>query len=98
MSDTTMATLNAFEQALAKHKATPFECRSSELAMFIAGMEHGPAKNSEPKIASDNRKLSDIGNELHNLSCQFQDSEVGEQLSALAIELWNWEGVHGNDD
>lgn len=97
MGNTTLGTLNAFEQALARYKATPFECRSSELAMFIAGMEHGSVKSSEPISSSDQRKLSDIGNELHNLSCQFQDSEVGEQLSSLAIELWNWERVHDDD-
>lgn len=45
-----------------------------------------------PALASDDRNLSDIGNEIHNLSCRFQnDEDVSNQLSMLACELWRWE-------
>ena len=41
---------------------------------------------------SDDRKLSDIGNELHNLSCHVvhHNEDWANQLGALAYELWNW--------
>lgn len=41
---------------------------------------------------SDDRKLSDIGNELHNLSCHVvhHNEDWANQLGALASELWNW--------
>ena len=38
----------------------------------------------------DERKLSDIGNELHNISCALvhDHEEHAEHLASIAIELW----------
>lgn len=46
-----------------------------------------------PASAGDDRKLSDIGNELHNLSCHVVHHNEGwaNQLGKLASELWNWQ-------
>ena len=45
-----------------------------------------------PASAGDDRKLSDIGNELHNLSCHVVHHNEGwaNQLGTLASELWYW--------
>jgi hypothetical protein len=38
------------------------------------------------------RKLSDLGNELHNLSCSIvhENEKLAEQIGGIARELWNW--------
>ena len=43
-------------------------------------------------IANDDRKLSDIGNEIHNIGCGLQASheEYANELGLLASELWFW--------
>ncbi|MCT5287595.1 hypothetical protein LZL11_24180 [Pseudomonas aeruginosa] len=40
----------------------------------------------------DERKLSDLGNELHNLSCSIvhENEKLAEQIGGIARELWNW--------
>ena len=42
--------------------------------------------------ADDSRKLSDLGNELHNLSCHVVHVNEGwaEQIGKIACELWKW--------
>ena len=42
--------------------------------------------------ADGSRKLSDLGNELHNLSCHVVHVNEGwaEQIGKIARELWNW--------
>ncbi len=44
------------------------------------------------KAGGDERKLSDLGNELHNLSCSIvhENEEWAEQIGGIARELWNW--------
>lgn len=39
----------------------------------------------------DERKLSDLGNELHNLSCSIvhENEKLAEQIGGIARELWN---------
>lgn len=53
-----------------------------------------------PASAGDDRKLSDIGNELHNLSCHVVHHNEGwaNQLGALASELWYWPASAGGVD
>lgn len=43
--------------------------------------------------AGDSRELSDIGNEVHNLSCHIVhvNEDWGYQLGRLASELWGWD-------
>lgn len=45
-----------------------------------------------PTRSEGERKLSDLGNELHNLSCSLahDNEEWAEQLSSIARELWSW--------
>lgn len=45
-----------------------------------------------PTRSEGERKLSDLGNELHNLSCSIvhENEEWAEQISGIARELWNW--------
>lgn len=45
-----------------------------------------------PTRSEGKRKLSDLGNELHNLSCSLahDNEEWAEQLSSIARELWSW--------
>lgn len=47
----------------------------------------------------DTRKLSDIGNEIHNLSCHVVhvNEEWAQQLGTFASELWNWGGQAGEE-
>ncbi len=44
------------------------------------------------QAGGDERKLSDLGNELHNLSCAIThtNEEWAEQISSIARELWKW--------
>lgn len=44
------------------------------------------------QTGGDERKLSDLGNELHNLSCSIvhENEEWAEQIGGIARELWNW--------
>ncbi|WP_201270634.1 hypothetical protein [Pseudomonas aeruginosa] len=44
------------------------------------------------QAGGDERKLSDLGNELHNLSCSIvhENEEWAEQIGGIARELWNW--------
>jgi hypothetical protein len=65
---------------------------------IVVGREYQVAEacarfNSSPASAGDDRKLSDIGNELHNLSCHVVHHNEGwaNQLGTLASELWNWQ-------
>ncbi|EPF9793775.1 hypothetical protein ACSWMZ_006039 [Pseudomonas aeruginosa] len=50
-----------------------------------------PAHPAE-QAGGDERKLSDLGNELHNLSCAIThtNEEWAEQISSIARELWKW--------
>lgn len=45
-----------------------------------------------PTRSEGERKLSDLGNELHNLPCSLahDNEEWAEQLSSIARELWSW--------
>ncbi len=49
-------------------------------------------KESVEQAGGDERKLSDLGNELHNLSCSIihENEEWAEQIGGIARELWNW--------
>lgn len=51
-----------------------------------------PAHPAVGQAARDERKLSDLGNELHNLSCSLihENEEWAEQIGGIARELWNW--------
>ncbi|EMI6703480.1 hypothetical protein V2E99_005999 [Pseudomonas aeruginosa] len=44
------------------------------------------------QAGGDERKLSDLGNELHNLSCSIihENEKLAEQIGGIARELWNW--------
>lgn len=49
-------------------------------------------KDQDRRSADDSRKLSDLGNELHNLSCHVVHVNEGwaEQIGKIARELWKW--------
>ncbi|MER1003265.1 hypothetical protein AAA597_28995 [Pseudomonas aeruginosa] len=49
-------------------------------------------KASGEQAGGDERKLSDLGNELHNLSCSIihENEKLAEQIGGIARELWNW--------
>ncbi|HGW5815182.1 TPA: hypothetical protein ACNIOI_000039 [Pseudomonas aeruginosa] len=49
-------------------------------------------KESVEQAGGDERKLSDLGNELHNLSCSIihENEKLAEQIGGIARELWNW--------
>uniref|UniRef100_A0AAU8L051 Uncharacterized protein n=1 Tax=Pseudomonas phage PA_L9 TaxID=3232177 RepID=A0AAU8L051_9CAUD len=51
-----------------------------------------PAHPAVEQAGGDARKLSDLGNELHNLSCSIihENEEWAEQIGGIARELWNW--------
>ncbi|HCF3316814.1 TPA: hypothetical protein NIC04_001298 [Pseudomonas aeruginosa] len=51
-----------------------------------------PAHPAVGQAARDERKLSDLGNELHNLSCSIihENEEWAAQIGGIARELWNW--------
>ncbi|HID7917412.1 TPA: hypothetical protein ACXIEW_002590 [Pseudomonas aeruginosa] len=51
-----------------------------------------PAHPAVEQACWDERKLSDLGNELHNLSCSIvhENEKLAEQISGIARELWNW--------
>lgn len=51
-----------------------------------------PAHPAVEQAGGDERKLSDLGNELHNLSCAIThtNEEWAEQISSIARELWKW--------
>ncbi|EQC1013944.1 hypothetical protein SOJ46_33175 [Pseudomonas aeruginosa] len=51
-----------------------------------------PAHPAVEQVGGDERKLSDLGNELHNLSCSIvhENEEWAEQIGGIARELWNW--------
>lgn len=51
-----------------------------------------PAHPAAEQAGGDERKLSDLGNELHNLSCSIvhENEEWAEQIGGIARELWNW--------
>lgn len=51
-----------------------------------------PAHPAVEQAGGDERKLSDLGNELHNLSCSIvhENEEWAEQIGGIARELWNW--------
>ncbi|HDQ4573727.1 hypothetical protein [Pseudomonas aeruginosa] len=51
-----------------------------------------PAHPAVEQACWDERKLSDLGNELHNLSCSIvhENEKLAEQIGGIARELWNW--------
>lgn len=51
-----------------------------------------PARPAVEQACWDERKLSDLGNELHNLSCSIvhENEKLAEQIGGIARELWNW--------
>ncbi|HHG4747995.1 TPA: hypothetical protein ACWV9D_003312 [Pseudomonas aeruginosa] len=51
-----------------------------------------PAHPAVEQAGGDERKLSDLGNELHNLSCSIvhENEKLAEQIGGIARELWNW--------
>ena len=66
-------------------------CRNSSHTegRYVCECEHW----EEPQAsADDSRKLSDLGNELHNLSCHVVHVNEGwaEQIGKIACELWKW--------
>ncbi|WP_426779787.1 hypothetical protein [Pseudomonas aeruginosa] len=55
----------------------------------------GALQTARPAVEQacwDERKLSDLGNELHNLSCSIvhENEKLAEQIGGIARELWNW--------
>ncbi|HHK0427933.1 TPA: hypothetical protein ACQQIU_006166 [Pseudomonas aeruginosa] len=59
------------------------------------GLAGTPLRDSPALVeqaGGDERKLSDLGNELHNLSCSIvhENEEWAEQIGGIARELWNW--------
>jgi hypothetical protein len=46
----------------------------------------------QPMGLGDDQKLSDLGNELHNLACEIHhtNEEWACQIEKVAIELWFW--------
>lgn len=77
----------------AGYKGT-IEGRLLELEWGISPVYEHPSKPASlpQPVTSNSRSLRNIGDELHNLSCYFQEShtERAEQLGALAVELWGW--------
>ncbi|HHK0415014.1 TPA: hypothetical protein ACQQSP_006521, partial [Pseudomonas aeruginosa] len=61
-------------------------------AKGLAGTPLRDAPASVEQAGGDERKLSDLGNELHNLSCSIvhENEEWAEQIGGIARELWNW--------
>lgn len=61
-------------------------------AKGLAGSPLRDAPASVEQAGGDERKLSDLGNELHNLSCSIdhENEEWAEQIGGIARELWNW--------
>ncbi|WP_185832046.1 hypothetical protein [Pseudomonas aeruginosa] len=55
----------------------------------------GALETAHPAVeqaGGDERKLSDLGNELHNLSCSIvhENEKWAEQIGGIASELWYW--------
>ncbi|MGC3576545.1 hypothetical protein ACPTKM_04120 [Pseudomonas aeruginosa] len=61
-------------------------------AKGLAGTPLRDSSASVEQAGGDERKLSDLGNELHNLSCSIvhENEEWAEQIGGIARELWNW--------
>ncbi|WP_172405638.1 hypothetical protein [Pseudomonas aeruginosa] len=61
-------------------------------AKGLAGTPLRDSSASVEQAGGDDRKLSDLGNELHNLSCSIvhENEEWAEQIGGIARELWNW--------
>lgn len=61
-------------------------------AKGLAGTPLRDSSASVEQAGGDERKLSDLGNELHNLSCSIvhENEEWAEQIGGVARELWNW--------
>ncbi|MFU7495807.1 hypothetical protein ACM736_28210 [Pseudomonas aeruginosa] len=68
--------------------ATPAEA----VLALMSAERIDPEQESVEQAGGDERKLSDLGNELHNLSCSIihENEEWAEQIGGIARELWNW--------
>ena len=45
----------------------------------------------EPEIMDDNcpaKRMDELGNQVHNLSCFQDDEDLSEKLDAVAMTLW----------
>jgi hypothetical protein len=58
----------------------------------IAAMEELGRGEGQPMDMGDDQKLSDLGNELHNLACTIHhtNEEWANEIERIAIELWFW--------
>ncbi|QES82045.1 hypothetical protein FVA82_11730 [Pseudomonas aeruginosa] len=93
----------AFELFVRKHCGMPAHIAVNWDAKFTNDAWEGwqaraalaqpsPLQAEQIEGAQGERKLSDLGNELHNLSCAIThtNEEWAEQISSIAGELWKW--------
>lgn len=57
----------------------------------IKSLAESSAQQAEA-VDNDQRRLPDLGNELHNLSCEVHHTNQrwADEIQCIAIELWNW--------
>lgn len=68
------------------------ECTADAYRARAALAQPSPLQAEQIEGAQGERKLSDLGNELHNLSCSIvhENEKLAEQIGGIARELWNW--------